>query len=46
MITLQYIADLTSWGAIGARTTESKVPRELTSVFIARLVLEMVPMER
>jgi 3-deoxy-7-phosphoheptulonate synthase len=31
MITPQYIADLVSWGAIGARTTESQVHRELTS---------------
>ncbi len=31
MITPQYIADLISWGAIGARTTESQVHRELTS---------------
>jgi 3-deoxy-7-phosphoheptulonate synthase len=30
-ITPQYIADLVSWGAIGARTTESQVHRELTS---------------
>src|SRR3546814_18309604 len=28
MITPQYIADLVSWGAIGARTTESPVHRE------------------
>jgi 3-deoxy-7-phosphoheptulonate synthase len=31
MITPQYIADLVAWGAIGARTTESQVHRELTS---------------
>ena len=31
VITPQYIADLISWGAIGARTTESQVHRELTS---------------
>lgn len=30
-ISPQYIADLISWGAIGARTTESQVHRELTS---------------
>lgn len=30
-ITPQYTADLVSWGAIGARTTESQVHRELTS---------------
>ncbi len=32
MITPQYVADLISWGAIGARTTESQVHRELASV--------------
>ena len=31
MITPQYIADLVSWGAIGARTTESQTHRELAS---------------
>ncbi|MDR9826653.1 3-deoxy-7-phosphoheptulonate synthase AroG [Vibrio sp. FNV 38] len=31
MITPQYVADLISWGAIGARTTESQVHRELAS---------------
>jgi 3-deoxy-7-phosphoheptulonate synthase len=31
MITPQYITDLVSWGAIGARTTESQVHRELAS---------------
>ena len=31
MITPQYVADLMSWGAIGARTTESQVHRELAS---------------
>ena len=31
MITPQYIADLIVWGAIGARTTESQVHRELAS---------------
>ena len=30
-ISPQYIADLVSWGAIGARTTESQLHRELTS---------------
>ncbi|KAB5591358.1 3-deoxy-7-phosphoheptulonate synthase [Ceratobasidium theobromae] len=33
-ITPQYLADLTTWGAIGARTTESQVHRELTSALI------------
>jgi 3-deoxy-7-phosphoheptulonate synthase len=31
MIVPQYFADLISWGAIGARTTESQVHRELAS---------------
>ena len=31
MTTPQYIADLVGWGAIGARTTESQVHRELAS---------------
>jgi 3-deoxy-7-phosphoheptulonate synthase len=31
MITPQYIAGLASWGAIGARTTESQVHRQLVS---------------
>lgn len=31
LVTPQYIADLVSWGAIGARTTESQVHRELAS---------------
>ena len=31
MITPQYLADLIAWGAIGARTTESQIHRELAS---------------
>ncbi len=31
VITPQYIADLTSWSAIGARTTESQIHRQLAS---------------
>jgi 3-deoxy-7-phosphoheptulonate synthase len=31
MITPQYLADFIAWGAIGARTTESQVHRELAS---------------
>ncbi|MFZ5720454.1 MAG: 3-deoxy-7-phosphoheptulonate synthase [Pseudomonadota bacterium] len=31
VITPQYIADLVAWGAIGARTTESQIHRELAS---------------
>ena len=31
VISPQYVADLMSWGAIGARTTESQIHRELSS---------------
>jgi 3-deoxy-7-phosphoheptulonate synthase len=31
MVTPQYVADLVSWGAIGARTTESQAHRQLAS---------------
>jgi 3-deoxy-7-phosphoheptulonate synthase len=31
LVTPQYVADLISWGSIGARTTESQVHRELAS---------------
>ncbi|MGL9719335.1 3-deoxy-7-phosphoheptulonate synthase [Symbiopectobacterium sp.] len=31
MVTGQYIADIISWGAIGARTTESQIHREMAS---------------
>ncbi|OCQ53366.1 Phospho-2-dehydro-3-deoxyheptonate aldolase, Phe-sensitive [Photorhabdus australis subsp. thailandensis] len=31
IVTSQYIADLISWGAIGARTTESQIHREMAS---------------
>jgi 3-deoxy-7-phosphoheptulonate synthase len=31
LITPQYIADLVAWGAIGARTTESQIHREMAS---------------
>jgi 3-deoxy-7-phosphoheptulonate synthase len=31
VVTPQYVTDLVSWGAIGARTTESQVHRELAS---------------
>ena len=31
MVVGQYIADLISWGAIGARTTESQIHREMAS---------------
>ena len=31
LLTPQYIADLISWGAVGARTTESQLHRELAS---------------
>ncbi len=44
MITGQYIADLISWGAIGARTTESQIHREMASASQAPLDLKMAPM--
>ena len=31
LISPQYVSDLVCWGAIGARTAESQVHRELTS---------------
>ena len=31
VLTPQYLSDLISWGAIGARTTESQSHRELAS---------------
>src|SRR2546429_9234726 len=31
VISPQYIADVVAWGAIGARTTESQIHRELAS---------------
>ena len=31
VITPQFIADLITWGAIGARTTESQIHREMAS---------------
>jgi hypothetical protein len=43
MITPQYIADLISWGAIGARTTESQVHRELAPACRVRSVSRMAP---
>lgn len=39
----QYLGDLFSWSAIGARTTESQTHREMASVFRCRLALRMVP---
>ncbi|ERT12404.1 hypothetical protein O185_14300 [Photorhabdus temperata J3] len=44
MVTGQYIADLISWGAIGARTTESQIHREMASASPARLALKTAPM--
>jgi 3-deoxy-7-phosphoheptulonate synthase len=43
MTTPQYIADLVSWGAIGARTTESQVHRELASGLSARSASRTAP---
>ncbi|VVM18280.1 2-keto-3-deoxy-D-arabino-heptulosonate-7-phosphate synthase I alpha (EC [uncultured Gammaproteobacteria bacterium] len=44
LITPQYISDLISWGAIGARTTESQTHRELASGLSVLLVLKMAQM--
>lgn len=46
MITPQYLADLMSWGAIGARTTESQVHRELASGLSCPVGFKTVPMAR
>ena len=40
-ISPQYYADLISWGAIGARTTESQIHRELASGLSMLLALRM-----
>ena len=42
MITPQFTADLVAWGAIGARTTESQIHRELTSGLVSRTVVDAV----
>ncbi len=42
MVNGQYIADLITWGAIGARTTESQIHREMASAYHALLVLKTV----
>ena len=42
-ITPQYIADLVSWGAIGARTTESQVHRQLASGLSCRSASRTAP---
>lgn len=39
----QYLGDLFSWSAIGARTTESQTHREMASGFPCRLVLKTAP---
>jgi 3-deoxy-7-phosphoheptulonate synthase len=44
MITPQYLADLVSWGAIGARTTESQVHRELASGLSCPVGFKTAPM--
>ena len=43
MTTPQYIADLVSWAAIGARTTESQIHRELAWAFRARSASRTAP---
>ena len=40
----QYIADLISWTAIGARTTESQTHREMASGFRCRSATRTAPM--
>lgn len=44
MVTGQFIADLISWGAIGARTTESQIHREMASALSCPVGFKMVPM--
>lgn len=44
MITPQYVADFMSWGAIGARTTESQVHRELASGLSCAVGFKMAQM--
>lgn len=46
MITPQYLADLMSWGAIGARTTESQVHRNWHQGFLVRSASKMAPTVR
>jgi 3-deoxy-7-phosphoheptulonate synthase len=41
VLTPQYISDLISWGAIGARTTESQSHRELASALSCPVGLRM-----
>ena len=42
-ITPQYIADLISWAAIGARTTESQTHREMASGLSMPVGLKTAP---
>ncbi len=44
MVTGQFIADLISWGAIGARTTESQIHREMASALSCPVGFKMAPM--
>lgn len=44
MVTGQFIADLISWGAIGARTTESQIHREMASALSCPVGFKMVRM--
>ncbi len=44
VISPQYVADLMSWGAIGARTTESQIHRELASGLSCPVGFKMVQM--
>ena len=44
MVTGQFIADLISWGAIGARTTESQIHREMASALSCPVGFKTEPM--
>lgn len=44
MVTGQFIADLISWGAIGARTTESQIHREMASALSCPVGFKMASM--
>lgn len=43
MVVGQYIADLISWGAIGARTTESQIHREMASALSCPVGFKTAP---
>ena len=43
MVIGQFIADLISWGAIGARTTESQIHREMASALSCPVGFKTAP---